>query len=358
MHILVVKASALGDIIQAFPVAHYLHRLYPHAKIDWVVEEPFKEIVEAHPLINRTLIIRTKKWRSQLWNKTTWEEIRTFNRILKAVHYDFILDLQGNVKSSFVLALAKSGVKVGFGYRTVPEKLNVLFTHKRFNPPADRNIRKDYLFLAQSMCGDFDEGFSQITLKTSSEEEQKVQKILTDPFLQDCLVTLICPGSNWPNKQLSDETLETFLSQMHEQLKAHYIFVWGSQEEKKRVERLAVLFEGKCLIADRLSLPALQLLMSKVNLIVAMDSLPLHLAGTTSTPTFSFFGPSLAYKYKPLGIHHHAFQGSCPYDKQFKKRCPALRSCSTGACLKHQSNQALFSHFMNWWKSYSKLSNS
>lgn len=357
MNILIIKASALGDIIQAFPVLHYLHQLYPNARIDWVVEEPFKEVLQAHPLVHRVLTIQTKKWRRQLGSRETWQEIKLFSQALRDTNYDLVFDLQGNAKSSMVLALTKGTTKIGFGYQTVPEKINLLFTDKRYNPPTGRNIREDYLFLAQSACGDFNQASYQVDLALSLEENKKIQQTLSQASLQGGLVAMVCPGSNWPNKQLAGPALGTFLRQVQSRLGIRYLFIWGSQHEKEMAEELAASFPEKSVVADSFSLPALQGLMRKVDLIVAMDSLPLHLAGTTATPTFSFFGPSLAHKYRPLGPQHQAFQGKCPYDKQFKKRCPLLRSCSTGACLKGSSEQELFANFLNWWQSYLKVCN-
>jgi len=83
-----------------------------------------------------------------------------------------------------------------------------------------------------------------------------------------------------------------------------------------------------------------------MQLVIAMDSLPLHLAGTTNTKTFSFFGPSSSAKFMPMGEQHHAFQGSCPYGKVIQRRCPIIRTCKTGACLRGISSDTLFDAFL------------
>ena len=75
MRILIVKMSSLGDIIHAFPVLQYLKQCHPQCEIDWVVEQPFAELVQAHPLVNRIICIETKKWRSQLLKRATLQEI-------------------------------------------------------------------------------------------------------------------------------------------------------------------------------------------------------------------------------------------------------------------------------------------
>ena len=65
MRVLVVKMSALGDIIHALPVLDYLHQVMPGIEVDWVVEEPFRDILEGNPLISRLHVVRTKVWRKK-----------------------------------------------------------------------------------------------------------------------------------------------------------------------------------------------------------------------------------------------------------------------------------------------------
>lgn len=351
IHILIVKMSSLGDIIHTFPVLQYIKQRFPHSAIDWVMEQPFAELVRAHPFVHRVLCVQTKKWRSQCLKKTTWQEAAHFYRELRQTSYHIVLDLQGNVKSGLVTASAKSVLKMGFGFSSVPEWPNILATHKRCNPPKGKNIREDYLFIAKCAFGDFtsieDQG---IQLHLSSQEALQLQ-----PLLEQCqnihpLKVMVCSGSNWTNKQLSKETLQSFLHCFVKQIDAHFLFLWGHQSEKTIADELAASFPLQSSVINKLPLPALQNLMSHVDLVIAMDSLPLHLAGTTSTPTFSVFGASSANKYKPIGKCHEAFQGSCPYGKKFDKRCDVLRTCQTGACIKQLDGQRLFEHFLKWWE--------
>ncbi len=92
-----------------------------------------------------------------------------------------------------------------------------------------------------------------------------------------------------------------------------------------------------------LSLSLLQNWMRSMDLVIAMDSLPLHLAAEANVPTFSVFGPSFAAKYSPMGSKHVSIQGVCPYGQVFAKRCSILRTCKTGACMKNITAEQLFS---------------
>lgn len=334
-NVLIVKTSALGDVIHAFPVVAYLKSRFPNVQIDWVVEEQCAELVRAHPEIRNTLVVKTRSWRKNLFSTQTWKEIGEFRKTVQKQHYDCVLDLQGNIKSGLMTWLSLSNNKIGFGSKTIPEWPNLLFTNRRFDPPSGHNIREDYLYVAKSFFED-SQPFqaSGVALNISQELQQKIDHILDNPVLKNKYQVMICPGSAWPNKQMTSEALLGLMQKLQPDLKCAFLLVWGSQEEKATVQKLHEQFPEKSVIIDRMPLPALQNLMGRVNLVLAMDSLPLHLAGTTSTPTFGVFGSSSARKYQPVGKGCHATQGACPYGRTFEKRCPILRTCPTGLCIR------------------------
>lgn len=346
MKFLIVKTSALGDIIHAFPIPAYLRQRFPESQIDWVVEKPFAELVRAHPFVENVHIINTKEWRRSLTSKVTFQEVRSFRQHLHKTHYDVLFDLQGNIKSSFATFQAHAKAKVGFSWQTVPEWPNILFTNHRYTPPQGGNIRNDYLFIVKKYFNDMFTEFSQgVTLQISEEDRNKLKTLLAHPYLQRNLKIIICPGSNWRNKQVTPEALRHFLVLMNQELECSFLFVWGTPEEQQLGKELELQFPHQSIVVDKMPLPLLQNLMKEVDLVIAMDSLPLHLAGTTETPTFSIFGASLADKYKPQGSQHVAMQGSCPYEKTFDKRCPILRTCSTGSCIRGLTGNEIFSYF-------------
>lgn len=333
MKILIVKTSSLGDIIHAFPVIDYLKYHFPDAQIDWVVEAPFRELVESHPMIQQAIVIRSKEWRSAPFSKKTFIEFKLFKNELRQTSYDYLIDLQGNSKSALVTALARAKSKIGFGLASVPEWPNLLATNKKVNPPKGKNIRDDYLYLAQvGFEKDSDYIPSEFLLRLSADDTEKLSNLLISLQTIPEHKVLVCPGSNWPNKQLSEQILVEFLEDYSKKKKSHFFFIWGNASEKKIAECIQEKLPCSVSIFDKMSLPLLQNLMSKMDLVLAMDSLPLHLAGLTKTATYSFFGPSSGEKYAPKG--HSFFQGNCPYGVTFDKRCPKLRSCPTGACLK------------------------
>lgn len=268
--------------------------------------------------------MHSKKWRRALLKHRS--EIKAFFTRLRQTRYDLIFDFQGNAKSGLITLLARGDCKVGYGFDSLPEKVNGLTTNKRISVPLNLDVRSRYLYLVRAVLG---EAPAQTLIKNP-------KRIANKPTL------MVCFGSNWKNKQLTDEQLRSLLDKIATYCNPRFIFIYGNLSEEQIARQLEKRFEGS-IARGGMTLLQWQKLMEEMDLIVAMDSAALHLAATTATPTFSLFGPSSLAAYKPPGERHRALQGRCPYGVQFDKRCPRLRTCATGACLRSLSVDEIFS---------------
>ncbi|MCP5469965.1 MAG: hypothetical protein H7A36_05620 [Chlamydiales bacterium] len=303
MKYLIVKTSSLGDILQTFPVATYLREKSPHGILDWIVEESFAPLVEAHPAVDNVLITKRKY------------KIPYCFELRKKI-YDIVFDLQGNCKSGALTACAHSRAKVGYAWRDLPEWPNGFATNVKFPMPKKKNIRDDYLSLVQNYFDDFTPVKEKPFLFPLTLQEEKEIGGISEG-------TLICAGAAWPNKCLSLKRWHALLSKIEGPIH----FVWGSEKERAFVEQL----KEYGTILPKLSLAQLQNVMSRSRKVLCMDSLPLHLCATTATPAFAFFGPSSLEKYLPEGFE--GIQGKCPFNITFDKRCPRLRTCKSASCM-------------------------
>ena len=333
--------SALGDIIQSFTVLETLKKRFPEAQIDWAVEKRFASIVEAHPHVHQTIAIERR----------FGGYVRAAGE-LRRVSYDLVFDLQGNCKSGLTTLLSKSRCKVGFGWKCVREWPNLLATNRRYDVPSNLNIRFQLLSLAEQALGNLElpSPSGGVRFKISAEERQKIESILKTAASGREKI-MVCLGSKWKNKQLPLSTLASFLAKIDVSMKASFFLIWGNPEEKRSCEELQTRFPENSLVVDRLELPVWQNLMDEMDLIIAFDSGALHLAGTTSTPSFSIFGPTMPGIFKPLGSNHFSMRGECPYQRRFEKQCPLLRTCPTGACIRNLEADEIFSRFWAWQQS-------
>ena len=344
--ILLVKTSSVGDVIQTLPTLQYLRARFPEATIDWVVEESNASLLLAVSLLSRVVIIDTKAWRSSLGS---WKNFLSILKNLRSKKYDLLFDLQGNTKSACVTLLARAKEKIGFDSTHVQERINLLVTTKRIPVAKTLNAQMKYLQLVQRYFSDDAVFFPQsISMKLTFLEKNRLEALLANSSLKAPIRLMIAARSRWPNKEIQVETLCSLLTQISIQYYVCFFFVYYTKSEKQQADYMVQRFKSQSLSIGELSLPLWQNLMNGMDGVICVDSAALHLCATTNTPSFSIFGPSLADRYRPVGQQHFSVQGSCPYEMQFWSRCPLLRKCATGACLKNLDSYHLINACSEW----------
>ena len=77
---MIVKPSALGDIVHSLPFLNALKKGFPHARIDWVVAHGLHTFLEGHPMINKLWVIKKDQWKNLRNLKQTVKEINDLRR--------------------------------------------------------------------------------------------------------------------------------------------------------------------------------------------------------------------------------------------------------------------------------------
>jgi heptosyltransferase-1 len=338
MKILIVKISAIGDIIQSFHVLEYLKKKFLNLEVDWVVSKEALSLIESHPLIGKAICF-----------EGFFKNFKVFYGNLRRKSYDVVFDLQGNCKSGIVTFLARSSDKVGFNYKSVFEWPNLLATNIRYFIDSNQNMRFQYLELVKSYFKDktlF--SFNKRLLLVDELEEAKIEKILKNLNVGGGIKVLVSPNSKWSSKEIPKFILLDFLSYIERNLKASFLFIWGNEKEREKAFSLHENFkENSVVLKEKLKFSTLQNLIDRMDLVIASDSSVLHLCDSVKTPSFSFFGPTSKLIFKPLGDEHFSLQGRCPYGKVFQKKCSDLRFCKSGKCMeKYFKVEEIFK---NWW---------
>lgn len=348
---LIVKTSSIGDVIQCFHLIPYLKKRFPDAQIDWVVETRVAPLLRAHPDLTRVIEIDTRLWRKDFFKHR--KSIAVIRRVLRLEKYDALFDLQGNTKSALITAFAKSEKKVGFSWKNLSEKTNFFATNVHLKTKEKISVREMYSRLLLDFFGDKEiSEISEVKLKLKPDEQCQFDRIGQLGFQSPRI--MVCFGSNWTNKQLTDKTLEELLGLIQEKYSPTFLFIWGNEQEKERADRFERKFSGASHTVGGMSLPLWQRVIASVDAVITIDSAALHLCATTKTPSFSLFGPTSSTIYKPLSTKHYAYQGKCPYGVVFEKRCTHLRSCHSGACLRDAQVNQIFRQFEIFWNSISQ----
>ena len=121
LNILIVRVSSLGDVVHNMPMVADIRRHFPHARIDWVVEEAYTDLVRLNGHVGTIIPIALRRWRKSIWSAATRAQIGAFHRQLRDQAYDLVLDTQGLLKTSIVMRMARlapGGRRVGLANAT------------------------------------------------------------------------------------------------------------------------------------------------------------------------------------------------------------------------------------------------
>ena len=160
--ILLVRFSALGDVIQTLPILTMLRDGFPDAKIGWAIDTELAPAIEGHPALDYVHRCSRRSWSRALSNPGKWpqaaREFRGLSMRCEAVHYDVSIDAQGLLKTALLPYMA--GVKQRIGFRHGREFSSVFYTERHLHR-ANISIRRSVIWstwrtwrtaLALAMC--------------------------------------------------------------------------------------------------------------------------------------------------------------------------------------------------------------
>ena len=328
MRVLIVKMSALGDIIHALPALSFLHQVSPGIEVDWVVEEPFREVLAGNRLISMLHTVRTKVWRKAPFAAATRREIAEVKAALKGRNYDLVFDIQGNLKSGLVDRFSGCGNVIGFSADLLQEKVNLLFTTRQI--PSRRHDSHVTDQCLRVVCVPFGRDFTGMTLttdiSTSVEDNAAAAALLST--LADGLVFLCHCGTTWETKFWYDEGWVS----LGKSLLALYpdstlLFSWGNETERNKVNGFAAAIGRGARVLDRYPLKGLTALLKRVDLVIGGDTGPVHIAAAVGTPTVSLYRASDGKRSGPRGAHDIIVQAPLPCTACFRTHCDKDADC-------------------------------
>src|SRR5690606_15073050 len=122
--VILVRLSALGDILFALETLRALKAERPDLRVDFLVEDRFADLLEGHPDIDALTAVPRARWRGP------WARLRR----LRQTRYDVILDLHGILKSAVRVWWARGRLKLGYAAPAAREAAWSLY-HRRVPLP-------------------------------------------------------------------------------------------------------------------------------------------------------------------------------------------------------------------------------
>jgi 3-deoxy-D-manno-octulosonic-acid transferase/heptosyltransferase-1 len=327
MKILIVKLSAIGDVIHTLPALCALRRHLPTAQIDWVVEEAAADLVVGHPDLDRVIVSRRKAWMRDLIDRSrrpgALAEINRFFGELRSTRYDLILDFQALLKSALVVALARGRRKVGFGRGLEHMEHSYHVLSERIRPPSmEVHALTRNLMMVQALGVPVAE--VAYRLPVTEADWTAVELLLANGGIGgNRPLVAINPVAQWPTKLWPEERFALLADRLLERYDVSVVFTGGSGD-RPVTERIVGAMKRPALdLSGRTSLKQLAALYKRARLVVSTDTGPMHLAAAVGTPVVALFGPTAPWRTGPFGPGHHIVRAPAPCAPCFKRRCDA-----------------------------------
>jgi heptosyltransferase I len=329
--ILVVKLSAIGDVIQTLPMVEALKNRYPRACIDWLVEEESSDLLIGHPALNRVIVSRRKSWVKGLFRKgelrKTLREIGRFLGELRGRKYDVVIDNHGILKSGLLVLLSRGDRKVGFQRSAgIADEGNYLFTNERYKPLSiERHARERYLDLISQMG--VAAGKADPEYPVSGDFSRRMEQLLREKGFFTRPLVVIHPVAKWETKQWPRENFSRLISALTKEKAS--VVITGSPQDAEPVKEILRRVEDPAAVlnlAGKTSLRELAAVFSLADLVLTPDTGPMHLAAAVKAPLIALFGPTAPWRTGPGGEKSLVIRKDLACSPCFKKQC-STREC-------------------------------
>jgi len=286
--ILIVRLSALGDIVHALPVLTRLRESFPAAHIDWLVEENYAPTLALASGLTRRIIVRAKSDGSSpdgVSFSTGTGYLRALS-FLRAQHYDAALDLQGLLKSALWARASGARRAIGFDRDYLREPFAASFYTETAMPDASGHVVRKNLSILTALK--IDPGPPELSVEPHATPDI-IKAILSAGGSNGYIV--INPGAAWPNKCWPPDRFAALAKALRDRTGLHSLVTWGPKE-RELADAVSHSSGGAAAPAPATTVTDLAALMSSAALVISGDTGPLHIGAAVGAPIVGLFGPT------------------------------------------------------------------
>lgn len=305
--ILVVRLSAMGDLIHGVPVLNALREAMPDAFLGWVAEGRNADLLEGHPALDRLIRVPRR------WLKSP-RAVVALRRELRSLRFDITLDLQSLTKSAVAAWLSGARRRIGFG-GCLGREFSRLLNNELFHSSAHHVVDR-YLSILEAVA--IVDPAVRWNFPERVADGQFADSFLRNQNLLASRFAILNPGAGWASKRWPAQRYGELARHLAQEHQLPSVAVWGTPAERPLAEQIVRASEQTALLAPPTSMTELAALARRARLLVGSDTGPLHLAVAVGVPSVSLHGTSLATQTGAYGPQNRSLQVA--YDNSHGKR--------------------------------------
>jgi lipopolysaccharide heptosyltransferase II len=332
--ILVIKQSAIGDVLLSTPVVENLKHNFPDAEINFLTQNYCKDILTGNPFLSRVLTYDINKGDSSYC-------------LIKNIHdqkYDLIIDLFCNPRTAILVLNSEARYRVGykFSWRRVAYNIKV---KPRGSEVHNIEFNLDSLRAL---------GLEIITNKPrffiNPVHKEFADRFFEQNGLNGAEVFGINPSGTWPTKVWGTDKFTELAKRLS--VKYKILVFWGYEKEKAEAEKIKNDVGERAVIIPEVNLKYMGALAGKCSMFITNDTGPMHIAWSLGVNVAAIFGPTNSHLQGPLSENSIIIKNeslSCLGCNLTKiEDCPYSH-----ACMKDLSVDEVYNKIMNFRNSQS-----
>ncbi|MEN8126179.1 MAG: glycosyltransferase family 9 protein [Planctomycetota bacterium] len=285
-NILIIKPSALGDIVHALPVLPSLRAAFPQATLTWLVRNEFAPLLECTEGLDEILLFDRKGMAKWFCCPRAFRQFREFKKQLRKRQFDLVLDLQGLFRSAVFAKM--TGCKDRVGLKEAREFASLFYTHQVDRPAASVHIL-DYYFAALKDI-DVEDFLPECKLTPPAAARDSIREKLASRQLAPKKFLVVIPSSAHAYKCWPAEQFAKLAEAFHRQHGWATVVV-GTQSEGSYAKTIQANAASPVIdFTGQTTIPELVALFDQAGAVVSNDTGPGHIALATETPGVVIFG--------------------------------------------------------------------
>jgi heptosyltransferase-1 len=300
--LLVVRLSAMGDIIHTLPAAAALRRALPHATLGWLVEERWAELLCAQrypragrlsperPLVDHVHTVNTADWRRAPFSFNSWQEMAVGLSELRGIQYDAAIDFQGAIRSA--LLARWSGAPIIYGSIQPRENAASMFYTRKILPTGAHVVEQALALAGAVVSTPSAEARIEFPVDRDAENTITALTANINPF------AILNPGAGWGAKRWPAERYGQVARELANDGLCSLVNYGPGEEDLAASVEVASAGAARrvsCSVSELIALTR------RARLFIGGDTGPMHMAAALNIPVAAIFGPTSPARNGPFG---------------------------------------------------------
>jgi heptosyltransferase I len=303
---LVVRLTALGDVLHTVPAVAALRAAYPKARIDWVIERKWAPVLEGSPALDEVIPFE---------RRSAWGSVECVQR-LRENRYTCAIDFQGLYKSSMLAALSGAPQRIGFDRAWAREGSAAMWYTERVTPLGRHVAELNYSLAEQA--GASRPRAPEYPLRVPAGGAASVRARLHDLGIAGEYI-VVGPGGSWRAKCWPAERYGDFCREFEKRNSMRVVLVHGPGERSVAEDVARTAGPARPAVIAT-TIEELMGLLAHARCLVAVDSGPLHLAAALGTPVVGLYGPTDPARNGPFASGAVIVHKARPEEISYKRR--------------------------------------